>query len=191
MATAIAYGGTGAVFWMWLSAFFGQTTKFAEIALAIKYRTKDSKEYFIGGPMYHIKEGLHGPILGSIFAFCVAAYLFGGSLVQSNAISENFLHLFSIPEPITVIILLVTVGVVIIGGVKRLGNVAQVIVPFMSIFYIIGAIVVILINISELPTALASIFVQAFHPAPVVGGIGGYTLMTVLKVRSCQRFVFE
>lgn len=144
VATAISAGGPGALFWMWISAFFGMATKYAEGVLAIKYRTKDENGQIAGGPMYYIEKGLHNKFLASLFAFfgVAVAYLGIGTFTQVRSISDA-LHLsFHVPYWISAIILTLLVGFITIGGIHRIAAVAEKVIPFMCVFYIGGVVLI-------------------------------------------------
>lgn len=191
VATAIGVlaGGPGALFWMWLAAFFGMATKYAEGFLAVKYRKIDEEGHVLGGPFYYIENGmgLKWKWLAKIFAFfgaCVG--LFGiGTFTQVNGIASavqsffdpektNTVNLFgaeySIAIVITAIVLTLCVGLVVIGGIKRIAAVSEVVVPFMAVLYILAALVLIIANIDKLPMALGEIFKGAFGIKPIAGG---------------------
>ena len=162
---AIFVGGPGAVFWMWISAFFGMCTKYAEIALAMKYREKDENGAYHGGPMYYIRNGLgkNWTWLAVIFAILGGLACFGiGNIAQSSEIAGALNGLFGLKPLVSGIILAVIVGIVVIGGVKRIGQVTSYLVPFMSVFYILCGIVVIIMSIGKIPAVLGSIFANAF-----------------------------
>lgn len=162
VATAIAYGGPGAVFWMWLIAFFGAATAYVESTLGQIYKEKVDGEYR-GGPAYYIEKGLNCRWAGMIFGIAgllAMAVLMPG--VQSNAISAGFDNAFSISPWITGIFLAVLLGVIIIGGVKRIANVAQLVVPFMALGYILVALVIIFMNIEAVPGVFKLIFVWRY-----------------------------
>ena len=178
VATAMISGGPGALVWMWIAAAFGITTKFAECALAIKYRVVNEKGEMLGGPMYSIKAAfnnkLPGKILAVLFAVFAVVASFGiGNLTQANSISDAVNTTFSVPTWITGIILTVLALMIILGGIKTISKVSSVLVPAMAIFYIIAGITVIFGNISGIPEGLRNIFVMAFSGQSVAGGIAG------------------
>lgn len=181
---AIFMGGPGAVFWMWVSAFFGMCTKYAEIALAVKFRTSDEKGVHKGGPMYYIEKGLgkNWKWLAVIFAILGGLASFGiGNIAQTNEIAGAVNGLFGLDPLITGIILAILVAIVIIGGVKRIGQVTSYLVPFMSIFYILVGIVLIVMSIPSLPAAFGAIFRNAFSLRSVGSGVFGYVIMLAMK----------
>ena len=181
---AIFVGGPGAVFWMWVSAFFGMCTKYAEIALAVKFREVDENGANHGGPMYYIEKGLGKNFkwLSVIFAILGGLACFGiGNIAQSSEISGAMNALFGLSPLATGIILAIIVAVVIIGGVKRIGQVTSFLVPFMAIFYIVAGLVVIILRITDIPAALVLIFKSAFSLKSVGGGIFGYAIMLAMR----------
>ncbi|MBR3144885.1 MAG: sodium:alanine symporter family protein [Clostridia bacterium] len=181
---AIFTGGVGAVFWMWVSAFFGMCTKYAEITLAIRYRETDEKGQNHGGPMYYITKGLgkNWKWLAVIFAVFGGLASFGiGNIAQSSEISGALGSLFGLKPLVAGIILAVLVAIVIIGNVKRVGQVTSLLVPFMSVFYIICGIVVIAMRITEIPGVFGMIFKEAFSFRAIGGGIFGYVITQAMR----------
>jgi len=181
---AIFTGGPGAVFWMWIAAFFGMVTKYAEILLAMKYREKDARGVFHGGPMYYISNGLgkQWKWLAVFFAFIGGLTAFGiGNIAQSVEIAGAMTGLFGINSLVAGILIAAVVAIVTLGGVKRIGQVTSYLVPFMSIFYLLAGIVVILMRITALPAAFATIFRSAFSFQAVGGGVFGYAIMVAMK----------
>jgi len=159
VATAVVLGGPGAVFWMWITAIFGMATKYGEAVLAIKYRVTDAKGEMAGGPMFYIERGLGWKWLAWIFAFFGAIAAFGiGNLVQTNAVAGNMLDTFNVSPVITGIILTIFTALVVLGGIKSIGRVSAVIVPFMAVFYVLAGLVIIFMNLNLFPHALALIF---------------------------------
>ena len=190
---AIFVGGPGAVFWMWVSAFFGMMTKYAEIVLAVKYRQVDEKGAHYGGPMYYIEKGTGQKWLAIIFALLGGIACFGiGNIAQSTEIAGAVQSLTGLDPLYTGIILAVLTAIVVIGGVKRIGQVASYLVPFMAIFYIVAGVAIILLRITDVPAALASIFTSAFslEPREVGGGVAGYTIMVSMQ-QGVARGVFS
>jgi len=184
VATAIAAGGPGAVFWMCLSAFFGGMTKYAEVVLAVKYRQTDDKGFYHGGPMYYITNGLGAKWkpLAAIFAIFAVLASFGiGNMTQSNAISGSLFRTFGVPTWITGIVVALLVGLVIIGGIKRIAAVAEKLIPATAVFWVAGCVVVIIINIAKVPAAVGDIFAHAFGLQSAVGGVLGYTVMQAVR----------
>ena len=175
VATAISAGGPGALFWMWISAFFGMATKYAEGVLAIKYRTKDENGQIAGGPMYYIEKGLHNKFLASLFAFfgVAVAYLGIGTFTQVRSISDA-LHLsFHVPYWISAIILTLLVGFITIGGIHRIAAVAEKVIPFMCVFYIGGVVLILVTHLPMIPHVLKIVLASAFDIKAVFGaGMG-------------------
>lgn len=181
VSTALALGGPGAIFWMWVSAFFGMCTKYAEIVLSIAYREKDKEGNFLGGPAWYMKKGLNSSILAGIFTVSLAVVCIGGNMVQSNAIAEQAQELFGLSPWVVAFILVTVVALVSLGGVRRLGKVAEKLVPAMALLYIGGGILVIVVNFSHVPEAFSSIFVGAFAPTAVGGGAIGFAVMEAIR----------
>ena len=182
VATAIVAGGPGAVFWMWISALFGTMTKFAEVTLAVKYRQKNERGEWVGGPMYYMENGLNMKWLGVIFAILATLASFGiGNMTQSNSIASALNTTVGIPTWITGVVIAAIVGIVILGGIKRIAQVTEKLVPAMGALYVILGIVTIVMNIDKLPGAFAIIFECAFNPQAAIGGILGYTIMNAIR----------
>ncbi len=189
---AIAIGGPGAVFWMWVSALLGMCTKYAEVTLSIKYRERNEAGDWVGGPMYYIKNGLgkNWKWLGIVFAIFGALAAFGiGNMTQVNTIASTINTAISqfiatdasqqlIIAWVVSIICSVVCGIVLLGGIQRLSDVCALLVPVMAIIYIIAAIVVILVNITAVPAAFGAIIKGAFNPASVAGGLAGVGIKT-------------
>ncbi|MCI8913428.1 MAG: sodium:alanine symporter family protein [Lawsonibacter sp.] len=181
---AIFVGGPGSVFWMWVSAFFGMCTKYSEIALAMKFRDTDASGIHKGGPMYYIENGLgkSWKWLAAVFAVLGGLASFGiGNIAQSSEISGAMSGLFGLDPLVTGVALTALVAVVVLGGVKRIGQVTSLLVPFMSVFYVAAGVVVILMRITDLPGVLGSIFTSAFSLEAVGGGVFGYAIMVAMK----------
>ena len=155
VGTAIKLGGPGALLWMWLAAFFGMATKYAEGVLAIKYRVKDENGEMAGGPMYYIEKGLGLKWLAKIFAFLGVgvAFLGIGTFAQVNSIASGLKEAFNVPLWITAIVITLIVALVTLGGIKRISKVSEAIVPFMAVLYIVGALIVLVCNFSAIPSA--------------------------------------
>ncbi|MDC7232897.1 MAG: sodium:alanine symporter family protein [Spirochaetales bacterium] len=180
VATAIALGGPGAVFWMWMTAAFGGATKFGEAVLAIKYRETNDKGEQSGGPMYYIKNGMKEKFggnwgwLGWLFALFGVFASFGiGSMVQSNSVSDALNTGFGLPPVWTGIILTALTALVIVGGIKSIASVTSKIVPFMAVFFIAGSLAVLISKASGIPEAFSMIFSNAFNSTAVSGGLVG------------------
>lgn len=182
VATAIAAGGPGALFWMWVTAFFGMATKYAEAVLAIRYRIKKENGEIAGGPMYYIEKGLNRKWLGQLFALFAVIASFGiGNTVQSNSIADALDNSLNIPPLITGIVIAVLAGLVIIGGIKNIGRVTGLLVPFMAGGYILGCIIILIVNISKIPEAFRLVFSNAFTGTAAIGGFAGSTVMYAIK----------
>jgi len=182
VATAIFLGGPGAIFWMWVCALFGMATKYAEAVLAVTYRRQLPDGTMQGGPMLYISRGLGLSWLGWLFALCGSIAAFGiGSMVQSNSVALALKDLWQVPPALTGIILAVMTGVVIIGGIRRIGKVTEKLVPFMGFFYIAGALTVLVLNIGKIPAALMLIFQHAFSPAAATGGFAGAAVAAAIR----------
>lgn len=191
VAVAITLGGPGAIFWMWLSAFLGMMTNFAEKTLGIKYRYKNEKGSWIGGAMVYIEKGLGWKWLAVIFSiFCVLASFGIGNMAQGNEIANGLNNSFGIPNWVTGLAVMIIAALVILGGIKRIAAVAEKVVPFMAIFYIIGALIVICSNITAVPDAFASIFSNAFNLPSMGGGVAGFTVMVAMR-QGVSRGVFS
>ena len=174
VATAVVVGGPGAVFWMWITAIFGMATKYGEGVLAVKYRVQNSKGEMSGGPMYYIERGMRKKWLAMLFAGFATIASFGiGSSVQSNSVAQSIHASFGIDGWITGVVLTVFTAVVILGGIKSISKVSSVIVPFMAVFYVLGGLIIILLNLDGLMPALQLIFSDAFTGDAVAGGALG------------------
>ena len=183
VATAIAAGGPGALFWMWLTGLVGMATKYSEAVLAVKYRITDEEGTMSGGPMYYISKGLGLKWLGTLFALFASIAAFGiGNLVQSNSIAAAVQATFGVPLYVTGIVLAIGAGLVIFGGIKNIGRVTGVLVPVMIVFYMGGALIILLINITAIPAAFALIFECAFSPAAASGGFLGAGVMMAIRL---------
>lgn len=183
VATAVQAGGPGAIFWMWLVALLGMATKYAECLLAVKYRVRDKNGFMAGGPMYYIERGLGIKWLAKLFAlFGVMVAFFGiGTFPQVNAITHAMQDTFSIPVLVTAIIVTLLVGLIILGGVKRIATASSLIVPFMAILYVTTSLVIILLNIEKVPDAISLIIYSAFDPQAALGGAVGFTVMKAIQ----------
>lgn len=186
VATAMITGGPGALVWMWIAAAFGISTKYAECALAIKYRETNSKGEMCGGPMYTIKNAFKHKkialILAGAFAVFTVLASFGiGNMSQANSISSSLTQTFSIPSWITGIVLAVLTGIIIFGGIKSISKVSSVLVPVMAVFYIISGLVVIIANYKNIPAGLGTIWSMAFGGKAVAGGLAGTLTVSVMQ----------
>lgn len=183
VATAVASGGPGALLWMWIAAFFGMATKYAEGVLAIKYREVDENGQMSGGPMYYIEKGTGNKLLAKIFAvFGIGVALLGiGTFGQVKSISDAVAITFNIPLWVTGIIITILVAAVTLGGIKRISKVAEKVVPTMAILYILGSLLLLVLNFKAIPSAIALIFESAFNPKAALGGALGITVLIAMK----------
>ena len=186
VATAMVSGGPGALVWMWISACFGLTSKFSECMLAIKYREVNEKGEMSGGPMYTMKKGFKnkkiGAFLGMLFAgFAVIASFGIGNMTQANSISESLKSTFNFDEKIVGVVLTVLALVIIVGGIKTISKVSSIVVPLMAIFYIIAGLIVVVMNIQNLPSGIVMIFKMAFSSQAVAGGGAGVITAGVMN----------
>ena len=184
VATAIALGGPGAVFWMWMTALVGMATKYAEVVLAVHFRERDAHGRYVGGPMYAIKNGLgkRWAWLGTVFAVFGGLAGFGiGNMVQANSIAAAMQTSFGIGGTTTGLVLLVLTAAVILGGIKRIAAVANWLVPFMAIGYIVAALIVLVVHAADVPGAFVTIVANAFTPTAAVGGFAGAAVMAGIR----------
>ena len=184
VATAIFLGGPGALFWMWCTALVGMATKYAEAVLAVQYRETDEKGNHIGGPMFYIKNGLkkHWAWLGTAFALFGALAGFGiGNTIQANSVADALNSKLGISHELTGFVLAALVGLVLIGGIKRIADVAGKLVPFMAIAYVAASLVVLATNASEIPAAFSLIFTHAFTPVAATGGFAGAAVWAAIR----------
>lgn len=182
VATGIAVGGLGSLFWMWITAFFSMATKYAESLLAVKYRVKDKRGEMSGGPMQYIERGLGWKWMAVLFAvFGSIAAVGTGNLVQVNSIAEALNTVWSADPWVTGIALAVLTGLVLIGGVKSIGNVASILVPVMALFYMVGGLFILMINASKIPAAFNLIIHSAFNGHAAVGGFLGASVMLAIQ----------
>lgn len=182
VATGISIGGVGCIFWMWVTALLGMATKYAESLLAVKYRVQDSQGEMVGGPMEYIERGLGWRWLAVIFAILGALAAIGtGNLVQANSIAAAAGAVWSLDPWVSGFVLAGLVGVVTLGGVKVIGRVAAVVVPFMALFYMAGGLWIILQNAEHVPAALVSIVDEAFNGRAAVGGVVGISVLTAIQ----------
>lgn len=178
VATAIFYGGPGAIFWMWVSAFLGMMTSCAEKTLVIQYRKKDNRSGWHGGPMYYIEKAFSSKTPGYIFAFfCILETLVGGNLVQSNSIATALESTFGWHPAAIGAVVAVLIGIIVLGGIKRIGLISERLVPCMAVLFVLGSSIVLLCNLSNLPDAVCSIFQHALSPKAAVGGYGAAAAM--------------
>ena len=199
VAGAIMVGGPGAVFWMWLIAFFGMMTNYSENVLGIYYRRKNQHGEWSGGAMYYLRDGLgskkHCKIIGQVLAvlfsvFCFLASFGIGNMTQVNSISGNMKSVFHVPTWVTGIVIMILGGLVIVGGLKRIAAVTEKIVPFMVVIYIVGSIVIFFTNISQAGAVFSAIFRGAFAVKAAGGGIVGYGIKLAIE-QGMKRGVFS
>ncbi|MFC4075951.1 alanine/glycine:cation symporter family protein [Salinithrix halophila] len=181
VSVAIGLGGPGALFWMWVTAVVGMASKFAEVLLGSKYREKNEEGEWVGGPMYYIQKGLGWRWLAVFFAFGLMVEVIPSSMVQSNSISKTAESAFGLPLWVTGIIITGLTGIVVYGGVKRLGKVSEKVVPFMVLVYLAVAIGVVLVHAGQIPEAFRLIFQHAFTPISAVGGFAGAGVAEALR----------
>jgi AGCS family alanine or glycine:cation symporter len=182
VATAIFVGGPGALFWLWISGILGMCTKYAEIVVALQYREPDEAGTMRGGAMYTLKKGLGLPWLGATFALLTSLAAFGiGNMVQANSVAHSLEASFGLSPTVTGIVIAILTAVVIIGGIKRIGEFTSVLVPFMAVFYLLGGFAVLLAHAGEIPRALRLVFDGAFTGTAAAGGFAGSTVMLALR----------
>ena len=184
VATAVFLGGPGALFWMWLTALVGMATKYSEAVLAVRFREVDERGAYTGGPMYYIRNGLgkKWAWLGVLFAIFAAVAAFGiGNTVQANSVADVLETNFNLPHWVTGLVLMALVGLVLIGGIKRIGQVASALVPFMAIAYVLVGLMVLAINANQIPNAIAMVFTHAFSPVAAEGGFAGAAVWAAVR----------
>lgn len=182
VATAIALGGPGAIFWMWFAAVLGMTTKFSEVVLAVHFRDKKEDGRYVGGPMYYIQKGVGWKWLAVLFSILGAIASFGiGNMAQSNSVAAALKSTFHINPLVTGIVLAIITGLVIVGGLKRIGAFTEKLVPLMAAFYIVGGLAIIILNIEQIPAAFVLVFKNAFTGTAAVGGFAGATIANAMK----------
>jgi AGCS family alanine or glycine:cation symporter len=184
VATAIALGGPGAVFWMWMTALVGMATKYAEVVLAVHYRERDAQGRYVGGPMYAIRNGLgkRWAWLGTLFAVFGGLAGFGiGNMVQANSIAAAMQNSFGVAPSVTGVVLLVLTGAVVLGGIKRIASVSNWLVPFMAIGYVVAGLIVLAVHWDRIPAAFELILTTAFTGTAAVGGFTGAAMMAAMR----------
>ena len=184
VATAIFLGGPGALFWMWCTALVGMATKYAEAVLAMHYREVDGKGNHLGGPMYYIKLGLGRKWAWMATAFALFGFLAGfgiGNTVQANSVAHAAYSAFGVPLWVSGVVMAVFSGLVLLGGIRRIGEVSAALVPFMAVTYVLGGLVVLATNLDQIGPALELIFVQAFSPTAAAGGFAGATVAAAIQ----------
>lgn len=182
VATAVSIGGPGAVLWTWLTGLFGIATKYSEGLLAVKYRVKTSDGTMLGGPMYALERGLNMKWAGVVFAIFTVVASFGiGNMTQANSITSMLDATFGVKPVISGVVITIASAVVILGGVKSIARVCEMLVPFMALFYILGCVVILVINASYIPLAFTTIVSAAFTPQAAAGGFAGSTIMLAMR----------
>ncbi len=182
VATAIAMGGPGALFWMWIAAFFGMATIFSEAVLAQIFRTRDAHGHVMGGPAFYISRGLKNKPLAAFFAVTIIIALgFIGNMVQANSIADAFHTAFRVPQWVTGIVIFMAAGFIFIGGIRRIASFAEKMVPFMALVYAVGSLTIIFGNADQIIPAIRSIFVGAFDPSAATGGIIGASIKEAVR----------
>jgi len=183
VATAVAIGGPGALFWMWITGLFGMATKYAEAILAVKYRTIDKNGKMCGGPMYYIEKGMGLKWLAVLFAVFTSIATFGiGNMVQANTVADSLRSTWNISPEITGLVITMATALVLVGGIKGIARVTSVMVPFMIIFYILGSLAVIILHIDKIPHAFYLIFKYAFTPTAAIGGFSGAGILLAMRM---------
>tara|TARA_B100001105_G_scaffold60894_1_gene47071 strand:- start:183 stop:1529 length:1347 start_codon:yes stop_codon:yes gene_type:complete len=185
VATAIYFGGPGAIFWMWVIALFGMATKYAEAVLAVTYRETDKNGNYVGGPMYYIRNGLgkNWRWMAGLFSFFAMFAAFGiGNMVQSNSVADEMYSTFEIPFWVTGFVMSICVSLVIIGGVKRIAKVASKLIPFMAIAYVIAASVIVIMNYEKIPGVIILIIESAFNGTAASGGFLGASVWMAIQM---------
>lgn len=178
---AIMFGGPGAIFWMWVIAIIGMAIKFSESVLAVHYREKNDAGEFVGGPVYYISKGLRWKWLATWFAFALMIELIPSIMVQGNAISSAVRETFNGNTLITGIVVAILVGIIVFGGLKRIAKVTEIVVPGMALVYVGAGLVIVLMNISEIPNVLSLIFSYAFEPMAAFGGFAGAAVAETIR----------
>ncbi len=182
VATAISLGGPGALFWLWISGVLGMCTKFSEIVVALHYREPDAAGVMRGGAMYILRKGLGLPWLGVVFAVLVSIAAFGiGNMVQANSVAASLEASFGVPPWVSGLALAAVAAAVILGGIRRIGEVAEVLVPLMAMLYLAGGLFVLVRFAAEIPAALVLVFDGAFSGTAAAGGFAGATVMLALR----------
>ncbi|MGY5266560.1 alanine/glycine:cation symporter family protein [Paraclostridium bifermentans] len=182
---AIATGGPGAIFWMWIIAIFGCALKYSEIILGIKYRVKNENGEYVGGPMYYLKNGAKMPILGSLFAFFLMVEIAPSIATQSASIVQTA-ETINIPPVISGIAVVFIVGLVVYGGIKRISKVTEKLVPFMAIAYFLIALIVVLFSFENIPATFSLIFKGAFNPTAAAGGFAGSVVSATIRAGAAR-----
>jgi len=183
VATALSIGGPGAIFWMWVLAFFGMITKAAEITIAVHYRHVDEQGHINGGPMYYIERALGWKFLAILFSIGVTINaIFSASLLQAHTVGRAFDATYGINPYITTSVMAILTAAGALGGVRRIGRVCEKLVPVMTVLYMTAGLIIVLANLPQLPASLAQIFKYAFAPAPALGGFAGAAVMSAIQM---------
>ncbi|SIS95706.1 alanine/glycine:cation symporter family protein [Salimicrobium salexigens] len=178
---AIALGGPGSIFWMWIVALIGMATKYSEVVLGIRYRETNEKNEYVGGPMYYIRKGLGWKKVAYFFAFALMLEIIASTMVQANSVAETINGSFGISPLWTGLVVMLLVGMVVIGGIKLIGKVTEKLIPVMILAYIAGVLTILIINISEVPQAFLLIFEYAFQPISAAGGFLGAGVAAAIR----------
>ncbi|TXC89255.1 sodium:alanine symporter family protein [Metabacillus litoralis] len=178
---AIMFGGPGAIFWMWIIALIGMSIKFSESVLAVRFREKKENGEYVGGPMYYMTKGLKMKWLGVWFAFALMIELIPSIMVQGNAVSAAVNETFQLSPLLTGIVIALIVSLIVFGGIKRIGKVTEVIVPIMAFFYVGAAVIILLMNLDQVPYVLNLIFSNAFSSMAPVGGFAGAAIGEIIR----------
>ncbi len=178
---AISLGGPGAIFWMWAVALIGMATKYSEVLLGIHYRQKNEEGEWVGGPMYYIDKGLGWKKAASFFAFALMIEIVASTMVQANSIATTVKGSFGISPVITGVVVMILVGLVTYGGIKSIGKVSERLIPLMVVLYLVSALVVLFVNISEIPAAFVLIFQHALTPISATGGFAGAGVAAAIR----------
>ncbi|MGM0840443.1 MAG: alanine/glycine:cation symporter family protein [Bacillota bacterium] len=178
---AIMFGGPGAIFWMWVIALIGMALKFSESVLAVRYREKNEKGEYVGGPMYYMTKGLNMRWLGVWFAFALMIELIPSVMVQGNAVASTVEETFNVDGLITGIVIALIVVLIVFGGIKRIGKVTEIFVPFMALIYVGSALVILFMNIDAVPEFFSLILSNAFQPMSAMGGFAGVAVAETIR----------
>ncbi|KKB33533.1 alanine/glycine:cation symporter family protein [Bacillus thermotolerans] len=178
---AIAFGGPGAIFWMWVVSLIGMAAKYSEVVLGVKYREKNEEGEWVGGPMYYIDKGLGWKPLAAFFAFALMIEVIASTMVQSNSLATTIQGAFNVHPAVTGGIVMVLIGVVVYGGITRIGKITEKFIPFMVGVYIIGSLAVVIANASMIPSVFAMIFEYAFTPISAAGGFAGAGVAAAIR----------
>ena len=178
---AIVFGGPGAIFWMWMIALLGMSLKYGEVILAIKYRTKNALGEYVGGPAHYMSKGLNMKWLAALFALSLMLEVAISSMTQANALAGSAQASMNIPPLVSGIVVMLLSGIVVIGGVKRLGKFTEKLVPFMATVYIFASLIIVVLNYARIPDMLAMIFEYAFAPMSAVGGFAGSSIALAVR----------